>query len=256
MKTVLVIGRMDQLMKELNDFLKKYFRVQICADNLDSASGVMKVVEPDLVLISLVGFTKDEKKLFDTIEKNFPSMPVITIGTAQESGIFSAYYSGRQFENLTRPVENMELFKEICGRLHISEQETLAQAETARDWRKKVLVVDDNMSILRGIKGMLEDKYNVVLANSGMKAMTMIGKGRPDVILLDYEMPVVDGKQTLEMIRADEEIKDIPVIFLTGVNDKEHITAVLALNPARYLLKPASKEVLIDAIEKVFGNKK
>ena len=64
--------------------------------------------------------------------------------------------------------------------------------------------------------------------------MTAIGKKRPDLILLDYEMPVCDGRQTLEMIRADEELKDIPVIFLTGVNDREHIESVLSLKPAGY----------------------
>ena len=75
-------------------------------------------------------------------------------------------------------------------------------------------------------------------------------KQRPDVILLDYEMPVCDGRQTLEMIRADEEMKDIPVIFLTGVNDRENIQAVLRLRPAGYLLKPAVPERRIETIEK------
>lgn len=97
---------------------------------------------------------------------------------------------------------------------------------------------------------MLEDKYNITLANSGMKAMTSIGKSRPDVVLLDYEMPVCDGRQTLEMIRADEELSSIPVIFLTSVNDRKHIESVLRLRPAGYLLKPAKPDTLISAIEK------
>ena len=75
----------------------------------------------------------------------------------------------------------------------------------------------------------------------------------PDLILLDYEMPVCDGRQTLEMIRADEEISDIPVIFLTGVNDREHIEMVLALRSAGYLLKPPVKERLLGEIKKAVG---
>ena len=120
--------------------------------------------------------------------------------------------------------------------------------------KKTVLVVDDNAAILRSIKAMLEDKYTVMLANSGMQALKSIGKKHPDVILLDYEMPVCDGRQTLEMIRADEEICDIPVIFLTGVNSREHIEAVIKLKPAGYLLKPAVADKLIANIEKALGN--
>jgi len=77
--------------------------------------------------------------------------------------------------------------------------------------------------------------------------------GVPDVILLDYEMPMCDGKMTLQMIRELEEAKDIPVVFLTGVSEKEHIKAVLGLHPAGYLLKPASAEVIFETLNKILG---
>ena len=81
----------------------------------------------------------------------------------------------------------------------------------------------------------------------------MIAKKHPDLILLDYEMPEMNGKMTLEKIREDASMADIPVIFLTAVADKEHITAVLRLNPAGYFLKPLEKEKLLEAVDKIFG---
>ncbi|MBQ9565070.1 MAG: response regulator [Synergistaceae bacterium] len=115
--------------------------------------------------------------------------------------------------------------------------------------RKKILAVDDNGPTLRVIKAMLEsESYDVTIVNSGMNAMKAIGKSRPDLVLLDYEMPVCDGRQVFEMIRADEEIKNIPVVFLTGVNDREHIEPILALRPAGYLLKPLDKRKLLETI--------
>ncbi len=251
MKTVLVIGKMNELMKDLNSFLKNYFRVQLCADHTENAIGMLKVVEPDIVLVSLVGFSGVDRSLFSTLTLKYEELPVLTIGTEKEKDPFSEFYKTEQFHHLLRPLENAVVLDAICENLGISRDEIFDEEPEVVEEQTKVLVVDDNVSILRGIKGMLEEDYKVALANSGMKAMTMIGKERPDIILLDYEMPVVDGKQTLEMIRGDEELKDIPVIFLTGVNDKEHIQAVLALRPARYLLKPAVKEKIIDAIEKV-----
>lgn len=114
--------------------------------------------------------------------------------------------------------------------------------------KKNVLVVDDSPVMLREIKAMLSEDFDVTVATSGLQAMTSIGKRRPDLIILDYEMPVCDGQQTLEMIRSDEDLADMPVIFLTGVNDKKHLENVLKLKPAGYLLKPADKDKLLSLI--------
>ena len=73
------------------------------------------------------------------------------------------------------------------------------------------------------------------------------------MILLDYEMPVCDGKMTLEMIRADEDLTSIPVVFLTAVNDRANIEAVLKLKPAGYFLKPPVKDRLLLEIDKILS---
>ena len=119
--------------------------------------------------------------------------------------------------------------------------------------KKKLLIVDDDGTTLRVLTGMLEHQYDVTIVNSGVNAIKAIGKKRPDVILLDYEMPVCDGRQTLEMLRADEESRNIPVVFLTGVNDREHIEAVLSLRLAGYLLKPPDKKRIVEAIKSALG---
>ena len=132
--------------------------------------------------------------------------------------------------------------------------EAKIQEKQENTGKKLILVVDDNGTALRTMKAMLQDRYEVALAVSGAQAMTSIGKKRPDLILLDYEMPVCDGRMTLEMIRADEDMKDIPVIFLTAVNDRENIEAVLKLKPAGYFLKPAEKNRLLSEIDKILSD--
>ena len=76
----------------------------------------------------------------------------------------------------------------------------------------------------------------------------------PDLIFLDYEMPINDGRKTLEMIRDRKQWRDIPVVFLTAVNDKAHIAAVLKMNPAGYLLKPADRNRVMQTIHKILGD--
>lgn len=70
-----------------------------------------------------------------------------------------------------------------------------------------------------------------------MELLSQIVRHKPDLILLDYEMPVADGQTVLKMLRADETTADIPVIFLTGNSDRESVMQVLALKPEGYLLK-------------------
>lgn len=125
-----------------------------------------------------------------------------------------------------------------------------------RHVKKKILVVDDSGAMLRNIKGWLENDYQVILANSGAMAIKYLATNRPDLVLLDYEMPVVDGSQVLEMIRTETEFSDVPVIFLTSKNDKESILKVMALKPEGYLLKTMEPDRIVQEIHNFFEKRK
>ena len=109
--------------------------------------------------------------------------------------------------------------------------------------------------ILRNIKTLLEDKYKVVLANSGAMAIKYLALNIPDLILLDYEMPIVDGSQVMQMIREDPEFQDIPIIFLTGKNDAQTVMNVMELKPEGYLLKSMEPKKLHAAIDDFFAKR-
>lgn len=253
MKNILLIGKLNELVKDMNQHLSKDFHVQLSSESTVMIQGMLKVVEPDLVIICLVGMYDVHDGIFQLFQNEYPQVPVLTIGTEEEWKHFMQYYTGNQFENLIRPVSNQQISEAIYKKLGLDKEKGDADDADGEGGRKKILVVDDNGPTLRTIKAMLEDTYAVTIVNSGMNAMKSIGKNRPDLILLDYEMPVCDGRQTLEMIRADDEISDIPVIFLTGVNDREHIEPILALRPAGYLLKPPVKERILEEIKKALG---
>ena len=94
------------------------------------------------------------------------------------------------------------------------------------------------------------------LAASGLAAIRCITLNRPDLILLDYEMPVCDGSQVLEMIRAEEDFADIPVFFLTGRVDKGTVQKVIALKPTGYLVKTQNLSEIKKGIDDYFARKK
>ena len=122
--------------------------------------------------------------------------------------------------------------------------------------KSKVLVVDDSKTIRYYISDLLKTDYDVAQAESGIAAIRTITLNKPDLVLLDYEMPVCDGRQTLEMLRSDPNFADLPVIFLTGRGDPDSVRKVLALKPAGYLLKNLKPDSIKKEIDNFFARKK
>lgn len=253
MKTIILMGAPDTAMEEMKQGLSPYFQVQLCSENTEALEGMMKIVSPDLVVIRMTGAGGADASVFHLLSGRYAQIPVLVISAGEESGTFVAYdKEGAQFELLLRPDSACVILEAVCRRLGL-DAETVKKEAQEGPKKKRILVVDDDGAMLRTIKAMLEQDYEVAVAISGSQAMTSIGKKRPDLILLDYEMPVCDGRMTLEMIRADEDLKSIPVLFLTAVNDRENVEAVLKLKPAGYLLKPPVKGRLFEEIRRILG---
>lgn len=137
--------------------------------------------------------------------------------------------------------------REAAGEIHDYLQQDKNQQ------KKEILVVDDSGSVLRTVKGWLEGKYQVLLANSGTSAIKYLTLKHPDLVLLDYEMPICDGKQVFEMIRSDPEFSDIPIFFLTGRNDQKAVLNLSALKPDGYLLKTQEPKQILKTIDDFFA---
>ena len=120
------------------------------------------------------------------------------------------------------------------------------------DPKQKILVVDDSMTIRMGMRRLLSGKYEVSEVDSGTAAIRAITLDRPDLILLDYEMPVCDGSHVFEMLRSEKEFEDIPVIFLTSRDDPESVRKVLSLKPEGYLLKYLKPADIKNRIDEFF----
>ena len=114
---------------------------------------------------------------------------------------------------------------------------------------RRIFLVDDSPVYLNAGKQALQEKYTVVTIPSGEKLLLMLQKARPDLILLDVEMPGMSGYDTIWEIKANPETADIPVIFLTGKNDPEDELRGLSLGAVDYITKPFSPPLLFKRIE-------
>ena len=114
---------------------------------------------------------------------------------------------------------------------------------------KKIKLVDDSSVMLRNIKNILDRKYMVFITTSGKQALHAIPEKEPDLVVLDYKMPEMDGRAVFEEMQKDEYMKNIPVIFLTSVSDRKTIQSILKLQPAGYILKPPDQDKVLETIQ-------
>lgn len=142
----------------------------------------------------------------------------------------------------------------LTGKIKALKEPAPAEPEVSEPHqRAHILVVDDDPLMLKMLKEQLREDYDVATAVSGKIAMKFLERKKTNLILLDYEMPGENGPEILEKLRANEATKDVPVIFLTGVSEREKIQEALALKPQSYLLKPVDHEKLVNAITKFVG---
>jgi len=114
---------------------------------------------------------------------------------------------------------------------------------------KTVFVVDDSDTNLLTVEESLEDYYRVMTIPSAAKMFVFLEKMTPDLILLDIEMPEMNGFEALERLKANPSYANIPVIFLTGYIDDAIEARSRELGAADIITKPFSASVLLERIE-------
>jgi len=113
------------------------------------------------------------------------------------------------------------------------------------NWRGTVLIVDDNEDNVDLAEQILEDDYNILTANSGEQCLEIAQNQAPDVILLDVQMPGIDGYETLSRLYAIESCKNIPIIFLSArYRDSDRVIHGLELGALDYITKPVDDDLL------------
>jgi CheY-like chemotaxis protein len=114
----------------------------------------------------------------------------------------------------------------------------------------RILAVDDNVVNLQSIVQELQGKYEVIPMSSGSRAIRYLQRESVDLILLDVQMPDMDGIETLEAIRKRSRGVMIPVIFLTSSNDRETVMEGMRLGIVDFIVKPFQREDLLFRIDR------
>ena len=193
----------------------------------------------DNLMIDVLGYIRD------LVEDR--GIRFFVIGTQEELDTIIGKKADYVAQTYTRPVDLAELIKRL--------QKEGEAVDKLKEF-KSILIVDDDATALRSMKSLLSTHYKILVASSGMNAITILAKNKVDLILLDFEMPIVNGPKVLEMIRSDPNTANIPVMFLTAKGDKRSIMEVLRFKPEKYLLKTMLPKDILDSIDEFFKTRR
>jgi CheY-like chemotaxis protein len=123
--------------------------------------------------------------------------------------------------------------------------------------RNKILLIEDSKVVQQMYRNKLTfENFNVLTADNGMEAIKILSKEKPDIILLDLMMPVMDGYKVLQVIKTDPKLSDIPVLVFSAKGQPEEVEKALNLGAAGYIVKATTKpNDVVEQIRKVLDQK-
>lgn len=275
---VLLAGKNNAVMDDFFSQMSDAFEAVTTSTRYDDILRHIHYFEPDLFIYCINQEVKERMMRIAAAENALKeaNIPFALIGSNQDCSTFVETVSLKPDLTLIKPLslsttkERIQAFlddkkqkekeeammAEVRAALAATKSDIKAVQEAKEASRRKhILVVDDDPMMLKVLKEHLHTQYDVATAINGKVALKFLENKKTDLILLDYEMPVENGVVVLEKLRANEATSGLPVIFLTGVTEKEKISKVLSLKPQGYLLKPIDKDKLFDAINAVFRRK-
>lgn len=245
MSKILIIDDSQEELDIHKKYLEQYHTVITFQSSLEAVNQLYRI-KPDLILLDINMPYLDGFEVLEKVRSMPDGATVPVIGLTGENNKASVvkFMSKGGNTYLVKPVHQELLLNKVTEALEL---------EQKKREKKKILVVDDEMESLFIIKSYLKDDYHVVALNSSKVAIDYLHKFVPDLIILDYNMPLFNGKVAFQIIRQIDKMKDVPIMFLTGEQEKEILVECAALLPAGVLLKSVGKDVIMQKIKEILG---
>ncbi len=265
---IMVTGRNRRIAVNICEHLEsdRGYSVLKCSASKEELFQMVPVEMPHVIIICLGDETKASVKVYDVLREctNADWITLIVISNEEDSKVFMGNTKLEKMYFLSRPVSLFALYSKL-GEIE-KEMETKGDrlGDMVKEFinpnadlyeiteKRKILVVDDDAEQLLQIKAHLSEFYAVSLVRSGKAAFQYLEKHEVDLILLDYLMPEMNGPEVLSRMRETKEYHDIPVIFLTGVTEREMvIKTIVELKPQGYIVKPSRRSEIVAKIIEV-----
>ncbi|MCR5218200.1 response regulator [Treponema sp.] len=234
----------------INDFFKEgkeYFECITSSLREEDLTAHVRIFAPEVFVCCTNIEHDDELKHIDSLVNILltKKIPIVVIGTKEGNIRFKSLVHAEPMLISDDKAEPKEFYHKILTLLESPEK------DEATIELKHILVIDDDPLMLKMIKEVLHGEFNIASALGGKAGLKFLETKSTDLILLDYEMPELNGIQVLDKIRRNPLTNKIPVVFLTGNRDPIKVKEALSHKPEGYVLKPINNEKLKETIYKI-----
>lgn len=251
-KRVLIVDDAAENLHLLTSMLKDKYAVSAATNGQKAIELAFKEPRPDIIFLDVYmpnmnGFEVCRRLKEDASTKDIPIVFVSSAVDIKEL----AYNNGcNDVDFINKPVTRNTISDKIESSLAKSEIEELKPKDCGMDEKATILVVDDTPETIKVIVEILKEHYKVSVATSGKKALEVLDDGlEADLILLDIIMPEMDGYEVCEILQNNPLYKDIPVMFLTVLENDQDIVKGFELGAVDYVTKPVEPTVLKARVE-------
>ena len=252
MKDILIIREERNFDKSIYEFLKNKYDIQAISFSAKETEFIMASQAIPLVIVFVDGISTSSEVELRRIIMYLKSYQICFLGNQDSFEKYAEFIEKDNVHCIELP-SPLDKFQRQFSRLLAQNANLNSLIKDSPDRKHSILLVDDDPVCLRTMMSWLQNFYQVAVAKSGAACIAFLGKSKPDLILLDYEMPVCNGLHTLEMIRSEADYADIPVVFLTGVSDTEKVKEAIKLKPQGYILKNTDRIEFMNKINAIFG---
>ena len=265
---IMITGKNKKIALDLAGHLEgdRGYKVIKCEASMDTLFDAVPLEIPDVIIICLGNETKESVKVYNALAEstNADWIKVIVVANEEDTNKFTANTGLRKMMLMPRPVSLAALYSKLVEIENSIDENNNKVNSLIKEYvnpnaqktirRKHVLVVDDDQDQLMQIKEHLSEFYEVTVVRSGEAAFKYLDKHKVDIILLDYVMPQPDGPKVLASLKSNKEFSSIPVVFLTGVSERDKVLkTIVELKPQGYLVKPAKKSEIVAKIIDILG---
>ena len=248
---VFAVDDNDTFLAQVNTALKPHFNV-LTASSGARMFAMFEKVKPDIIVLDIEMPGMDGFEVLSRLKGNpeHAGIPVMFLTGVQDATLEARALSAGVVDFVEKPFTAPILVNRINLHLNLAEMKRSRRKpmEIPPPERKTIFAVDDNDTFLSQMDDALKNHYNVVTISSGTKVFELIEKITPHLIVLDIEMPEMDGFQVLSRLKAEKRLSNIPVIFLSGMQDESMENRAFSAGVADFIQKPFTTPILSNRI--------
>ncbi|MCI7768369.1 MAG: response regulator [Oscillospiraceae bacterium] len=265
---ILISCENPSILKDFFLYSDTYFKCLTTSELWKDISGHFDVFEPDVYLVFPESSYSDTLSQIGRLKASeaYRNTPVVICAKEDICAEIESQFTWGADLIIKRPISPDNLSLSIINYLEkkaeeeaqeneqaqssdeSAEQKTPAKAPADPAKRLHILIVDDDRTVLKLLKSTLEEKYDVTAMLNGVLVEKALASKPADLIILDYEMPIMTGAEVYRKIKENPATKNTPVCFLTGVSERSKVEEIMSLRPRGYLLKPISTDMLFAAV--------